>query len=85
MNARAVVKYASSLADRLVHPPAGVTVLIHHRVGGGSGSEVDLDPADFERQLEHLAEHHRRKNNPVNRNCTVRYFIKTLQDTIPGS
>lgn len=59
MNARAAVKYASSLADRLVHPPAGVTVLIHHRVGGGSGSEVDLDPADFERQLEHLAEHHR--------------------------
>lgn len=59
MNVRSLVKRASSVADRIAPPPAGVTVLIHHRVGGGSDSEVDLDPADFERQLEHLVAHHR--------------------------
>ncbi|MEY4175547.1 MAG: hypothetical protein RI900_2712 [Actinomycetota bacterium] len=59
MNVRSLVKRASSFADRIVPPPVGVTVLIHHRVGGGSGSEVDLDPAEFERQLEHLVAHHR--------------------------
>jgi peptidoglycan/xylan/chitin deacetylase (PgdA/CDA1 family) len=35
-----------------------VTVLIYHRVGGGSGSEVDLDPEVFREQLELLGERH---------------------------
>ncbi len=51
-------KQASALADRVVPPPSGVTILLYHRVGGGSDSDVDLPLADFERQLEHLAEHH---------------------------
>jgi len=59
VNVRALVKQVAAVADVVVPPPAGVTVLIHHRVGGASGSEVDLDPAEFERQLEHLKAHHR--------------------------
>jgi len=46
-------------ADRLMPPPAGVTVLIYHRVGGGSDSQVDLPLDQFEQQLEHLVAHHR--------------------------
>ncbi len=51
-------KRASAAADRVTPPPAGITILIYHRVGSGSGSDVDLPLDDFERQLEHLAEHH---------------------------
>ena len=47
------------LADRVITPARGVTVLIYHRVGGGSGGAVDLDIDVFDRQLAHLAEHHR--------------------------
>jgi peptidoglycan/xylan/chitin deacetylase (PgdA/CDA1 family) len=54
-----IVKRTGLALDRLIPPPAGITILIYHRVGGGSDSEVDLDPAMFDRQLEHLAEHHR--------------------------
>jgi peptidoglycan/xylan/chitin deacetylase (PgdA/CDA1 family) len=54
-----LVKQASVLADRVITPADGVTVLIYHRVGGGSGGAVDLDLDVFERQLEHLAAHHR--------------------------
>jgi peptidoglycan/xylan/chitin deacetylase (PgdA/CDA1 family) len=50
---------AAELADRVVPPPAGVTVLIYHRVGGGSQSAVDLDADVFAAQLDHLVEHHR--------------------------
>lgn len=53
------VKRASTLTDAMLRPPVGVTVLIYHRVGGGSDSAVDLDPEQFESQLAHLAEHHR--------------------------
>jgi peptidoglycan/xylan/chitin deacetylase (PgdA/CDA1 family) len=53
------VERAGRIADRIVPPPTGITVLIYHRVGGGSDSAVDLEPDEFERQLEHLAEHHR--------------------------
>ena len=56
---KGLVKRAGTLLDRLIPPPPGITILIYHRVGGGSGSEVDLDPAMFDRHLEHLAEHHR--------------------------
>jgi peptidoglycan/xylan/chitin deacetylase (PgdA/CDA1 family) len=54
-----LVKRTGAFADRLVPPPDGITILIYHRVGGGSTSEVDLDPDMFDRQLEHLVEHHR--------------------------
>ena len=56
---RALVKRAAVVSDRLLPPPAGVVVLIYHRVGGGSASEVDLDPAMFDAHLAHLAEHRR--------------------------
>ena len=58
-NLKTMVKRAGLLLDRVVPPPAGVTVLIYHRVGGGSDSDVDLEPEQFDRQLEYLAEHHR--------------------------
>jgi peptidoglycan/xylan/chitin deacetylase (PgdA/CDA1 family) len=54
-----IVKRSGVVLDRIVPPPTGITILIYHRVGGGSESQVDLDPAMFRRQLEHLAEHHR--------------------------
>jgi len=54
-----LVRRLSVGADRLSPPPAGITILIYHRVGGGTDSAVDLDPAAFDDQLAHLAEHHR--------------------------
>jgi peptidoglycan/xylan/chitin deacetylase (PgdA/CDA1 family) len=56
---KTTVKRASMMVDRFVPPPPGITILIYHRVGGGSDSEVDLDPQVFERHLAYLAEHHR--------------------------
>jgi len=53
-----LVKQLSHATDRVIRPPAGVTILIYHRVGGGTGGAVDLDPDVFERQLEYLSEHH---------------------------
>lgn len=35
----------------------GATLLIYHRVGGGTTNELDLDVATFERQLAMLADH----------------------------
>lgn len=56
---RRFVKQASVFVDRIASPPAGVTMLIYHRVGAGTGTETDIDAAVFDRQLAHLAEHHR--------------------------
>jgi len=54
--ARAALKPVSAAVD-LVRPPApGVTVLIYHRVGAGSGGQVDLDAAVFDDQMAHLSE-----------------------------
>lgn len=58
MRAGQLVKRTSAALDTIVAPAAGVTILIYHRVGGGSDSAVDLDPALFEQQLAHLAAHH---------------------------
>jgi peptidoglycan/xylan/chitin deacetylase (PgdA/CDA1 family) len=58
MSASGLVKRVSVASDSVLRPPAGVTVLIYHRVGGGSDSAVDMDPSEFDRQLEHLAGHH---------------------------
>src|SRR5262245_57138986 len=49
------IKEAAALADRVRSPAAGVVVLIYHRVGGGSGSEVDLPPSLFDEQMAALA------------------------------
>ena len=54
-----LVKRASVAVDRVAPPKPGVTVLIYHRVGGGSDSAVDLPAETFEAQLAHLREHHR--------------------------
>lgn len=56
---RTILKQVAAATDRVLPPAAGVVVLIYHRVGGGSTSEVDLDPAVFDAQLTHLAEQHR--------------------------
>ena len=58
MSAGALVKRASAVLDAVVKPPAGVTILIYHRVGGGSTSAVDLDADAFDDQLAHLAAEH---------------------------
>lgn len=59
VDVKQVVKRMSAVSDRVLPQPAGVTILIYHQVGGGSDSLVDLEPGVFERQLAHLAEHHR--------------------------
>lgn len=59
LDMKSMVKRASVLTDSLVPPPAGVTILIYHRVGGGSTSDVDLPAEVFEAHLAHLAEHTR--------------------------
>ena len=56
---KSIVKHTAAVVDRIVPPPPGVTILIYHRVGGGTDSQVDLPVDEFDRQLEHLAEHHR--------------------------
>jgi peptidoglycan/xylan/chitin deacetylase (PgdA/CDA1 family) len=38
-------------------PAAGATLLIYHRVGGGTPDELDVPPAEFERHLELLEGH----------------------------
>jgi peptidoglycan/xylan/chitin deacetylase (PgdA/CDA1 family) len=50
------VKAAASVADRFRTPDCGIVVLLYHRVGGGSGHEMELPPDLFERQLEVLSE-----------------------------
>ena len=37
-------------------PASGATLLIHHRVGGGTSDELDLPVAALESQLDHLVE-----------------------------
>jgi peptidoglycan/xylan/chitin deacetylase (PgdA/CDA1 family) len=49
------VKSASAVLDTVHRPGPGVVVLIYHRVGGGSGLEVDLPVDMFEAQAEALA------------------------------
>lgn len=49
-------KRAAVALDRLRPPADGLTILIYHRVGGASGSSVDLPAALFEEQVAFLAE-----------------------------
>ncbi len=58
MNLSSALKRTSTMFDKVARPRSGVVVLIYHRVGGGSSSQVDLDPTVFDAHLAHLAEHH---------------------------
>lgn len=49
------MKWSALAADRLRPPPAGVVVLIYHRIGTDSGLDVDLPVPDFAEQAELLA------------------------------
>jgi peptidoglycan/xylan/chitin deacetylase (PgdA/CDA1 family) len=49
------VKVGAALVDRLRRPPAGVVVLIYHRVGGRSTMSVDLATDLFDEQMAWLA------------------------------
>jgi peptidoglycan/xylan/chitin deacetylase (PgdA/CDA1 family) len=52
---RGAVKSAAAAADTVRRPAAGVVVLIYHRVGGGSGLELDMSIDTFEEQAATLA------------------------------
>jgi peptidoglycan/xylan/chitin deacetylase (PgdA/CDA1 family) len=49
------LKRLAAAGDRVRPPTPGVVVLIYHRVGGGSGTEVDLSPEAFDDQVAWLA------------------------------
>lgn len=53
---RSVVKAAAVGWDLLSPPTAGITILLYHRVGAGSTSDVDLPINLFTRQMSELAE-----------------------------
>jgi len=59
MSARTAVKVVlgglGEVAARR-RPAVGATLLIHHRVGGGTADELDLPVASLEQQLDHLVE-----------------------------
>lgn len=56
---RGAVKALAAAGDVVLRPAPGVTVLIYHRVVPGGSSQMELDPAVFERQLAWLAAHRR--------------------------
>jgi peptidoglycan/xylan/chitin deacetylase (PgdA/CDA1 family) len=56
---RQATKASAAAVDRLRPPPTGIVVLIYHRVGAGSGGQMDLPVARFDEQLRWLVEHHR--------------------------
>ena len=53
-----LVKSGSAVADALRPSRPGVAILIYHRVGAGSGLEVDLPTSLFEAQMAMLAGEH---------------------------
>lgn len=52
---RRAVKATASAVDLVRRPRPGLVVLVYHRVGGGSGLEMDMPVALFEQQIEELA------------------------------
>ncbi len=56
MSPRTAVKSALSRVAG-AGPAQGATLLIYHRVGGGSRDELDLPTSSFARQVKQLAEH----------------------------
>ncbi len=55
---RDLVKWAGVGAEWLRPPPVGTTLLIYHRVGRSTGSEVDLHADVFADQVTELADQH---------------------------
>ncbi len=55
MLARAT-KAAAVAGDAVAKPPAGLTTLAYHRIGGGSELQLDIEPAVFDEQMAHLAD-----------------------------
>ena len=53
------IKSVAAVGDRLKPGAPSVSILAYHRVGGGSGSVIDLPVATFRRQLEWLSQHRR--------------------------
>jgi peptidoglycan/xylan/chitin deacetylase (PgdA/CDA1 family) len=49
------MKTLAAAGDRVRPPAPGVVVLIYHRVGGGSGTEIDLPAEAFDEQMAWLA------------------------------
>lgn len=49
------LKAVAAAGDRLRSPSPGVVVLIYHRVGGRSGTEIDLPAQAFDEQMAWLA------------------------------
>lgn len=49
--ARNAIKGAAVGADLIRRPAPGITILIYHRVGAGSGGQMDLTPEVFDQQL----------------------------------
>jgi peptidoglycan/xylan/chitin deacetylase (PgdA/CDA1 family) len=49
------MKALAAVGDRVRPPGRGVVVLIYHRVGGGSGTQVDLSPQVFDEQMAWLS------------------------------
>jgi len=54
--ASTAIKRAAVAHDRLRPPPAGVTILIYHRVGGRTPVSIDLPTSLFDEQMAYLAE-----------------------------
>jgi peptidoglycan/xylan/chitin deacetylase (PgdA/CDA1 family) len=54
-----VLKHGASATDRVRRPAPGITILIYHRVGAGSGGQMDLSPSAFEDQVAWLARRRR--------------------------
>ena len=52
---RRAVKVAASAVDRVRPASKGVVVLLYHRVGAGTGDEIDLAAARFEEQMAVIA------------------------------
>lgn len=48
---RTAIKASAAAADVVRRPDPGITILIYHRVGSGTGGQMDLDPDEFDRQL----------------------------------
>lgn len=55
-NASAALKRATIVHDRLRPAPAGVTILIYHRVGARTSMSVDLPTSLFDEQMAFLTE-----------------------------
>lgn len=56
--ARTSIKASAAGLDVLRHPAPGITILIYHRVGAGSGGQMDLTPSVFDEQLRWLVDNH---------------------------